>query len=229
MYKKANLTVLIATVLLAFCSCVKNDPPVANPGTVNLNVINAITDTSIVINYYINGARQNSVTGIYPLANSGYSAVNRGETVIAFRRLFDNQNYNYADTLFTLPVKLDSAASNVSYSLFLSGLNRNSAFLIKDTLASDAKNALLRFVPATQEMPQVRVYLNDTLRFTSSSFKAVSAFIPVGNGKKTIRISPLNTNEVLYTSNITLNAGTIYTLFSQGRRNSFRAGLIVNQ
>lgn len=227
MFKSLHLACLLAAVTLALASCVKNDAPVPSLGTVNLNVINAVTDTAI--NYYINGARQNSVTGIYPLSANGYSTVNIGQTNLAFRRLFDNQNYNYADTLFTLPVKFDSVAAGVRYSLFVSGLTRSTAFLIKDTLTSDAKNAMLRFVQASLSVKSLRVYLNDTLRFTTNGFKVVSKFTAVGNGKKVLKITPLNTNEVLYTSNITLTESRIYTLFTQGRQNNFRAGLILNQ
>ncbi|MDT3403083.1 DUF4397 domain-containing protein [Mucilaginibacter terrae] len=227
MPKHLRLTCLLAAFMLALAACVKNDAPVPTPGTVNLNVINAVTDTAI--NYYINGARQNSVTGIYPLSANGYTSVNIGQTTIAFRRLFDNQNYNYADTLFTLPVKLDSVGSGVRYSLFIGGLTRSTAFMIKDTLESDSKNAMLRFVQASPSVKNMRVYLNDTLRFTTNSFKAISKFIAVGNGKKVLKVTPVNTNDVLYTSNVTLTEGRIYTLFSQGRQNNFRVGLIINQ
>lgn len=227
MPKSLHIVYLALLVALGFTSCVKNDAPVPSPGTVNLNVINAVTDTAI--NYYINGTRQNSVTGIYPLSANGYTSANIGQTTIAFRRLFDNQNYNYADTLFTLPVKLDSVAAGVRYSLFVSGLTRGTAFVIKDTLESDSKNAMLRFVAASPSVKSMRVYLNDTLRFTTNTFKAVSKFTAVGNGKKVLKVTPITTNDVLYTSNVTLTEGRIYTLFSQGRQNNFRVGLILNQ
>lgn len=227
MLKNLHLICLLAILAMGIAACVKNDAPVPTPRTVNVNVINAVTDT--VINFYINGTRQNSVTGIYPLGSNGYTPLAIGQTTIAFRRLFDNQNFNYADTLFTLPVKLDSMASEIRYSLFVSGLTRSTAFLVKDTLTSDSKNAMLRFIVASPSVKGLRVYLNDTLRFTTSTFKATSKFIAVGNGRKELKVRALNTDDVLYTTSFTLNEGRIYTLFSQGRSNAFRVGLNINQ
>ena len=227
MLKNLHLTCLLAVFAMGMAACVKNDAPVPTPQTVNVNVINAVTDT--VINFYINGTRQNSVTGIYPLGANGYTSLAVGQTTIAFRRLFDNQNFNYADTLFTLPVKLDSVASDVRYSLFVSGLTRKTAFVIKDTLTSDSKNAMLRFVEASPSVKGLRVYLNDTLRYTTSAFEQTSAFIPVGNGKKELKIRGLNTDDVIYTTSFTLDVSRMYTLFSQGRSNGFRVGLTINQ
>jgi hypothetical protein len=216
----------LAAVLLALASCVKNDPAVATNSPVNVNVINASEE---VLNYYLNGTRQNGVTGIFPLGATGYTQIPRGNQLLAFRRQFDKYQYIDADTLFTMPVRLDSVGPTVRYSMFIAGINRNAAFTILDTLVSDTKNAKLRFVAASAGVTGVRVYLNDTLRFTVNAFKSVSTFNPVGNGQKIIKIRPASADNVLYTSTVTLNAGTNYTLFSAGSGANFRAGLVLNQ
>jgi hypothetical protein len=215
-----------AALLLAMVSCVKNDPAVATAPPVSVNIINASEE---VLNFYLNGTRQNNITGLFPLGANGYTSIPSGNQLLAFRRQFNTTNFNNADTLFTLPLRLDMVPSTIRYSVFLTGTSRSTAFTILDTLQNDDKNARLRFVAASAEVTGLRVFLNDTLRFTSSAFKAKSSFIPVGNGSKVIKICPATSNNVLYTSTVTLNINSNYTLFSAGRDTSFRAGLLLNQ
>jgi hypothetical protein len=216
----------LAASLLMLASCVKNDPAVQINESVNVNVINASEE---VLNYYLNGTRQNGVTGIFPLGANGYTAIPGGDQSLAFRKQFNTSQFTNADTLFTLPVRLDTVGPNVrNYSIFTAGTTRSTAFTILDTLVSDDKNAKLRFVAASPAVTGIRVYLNDTLRFTSSAFKSVSTFNPVGTGQKIIKIRPANSDNVLYTSTITLDKGTNSTLFSAGSGANFRAGLVRN-
>ena len=226
MSKSITYIFSLAALMLALASCVKNDPAVIVNDPVNVNVINASEE---VLNFYLNGTRQNSVTGIFPLGANGYTQIPEGNQLLAFRKQFNTTQFTNADTLFTLPVRLDSVGSTVSYSIFIAGTTRSTAFTILDTLVGDAKNAKLRFVAASPAVTGLRVFLNDTLRFTSSAFKSVSTFNPVGNGQKVIEIRPANSNDVLYTSTVTLNANLNYTLFSAGSGANFRAGLVLNQ
>ena len=227
MNNKVHVLGLLGVLFISLAACVKNEPTIRDPKTVQVNVINA-TDT--VINFYLNGTRQNSLTGIYPLAANGYTALPIGTQLLAFRKLFDNQNFNDADTLFTLPVKLDSVASNTRYSVFAAGGRRNTAFTILDTLTSSTTTARLRFVVASPTVTGLRVFLNDTLRFTGSAFKSVSTFNEVSAGQKQVKIyAASNSTTPLYTGTIILSKGVIYTLFSQGTTANFKAGLLVNQ
>lgn len=226
MSKSITYLFSLAAIIVTLASCVKNDPAVVTGGAVSVNVINASEE---VLNFYLNGTRQNSVTGIFPLGANGYTPIPRGNQLLAFRKQFNTASFKDADTLFTLPVKLDSVGSTVRYSIFTAGTTRSNAFTILDTLESDSKNARLRFVTASPQATAFRVFMNDTLRYTSSKFKAVSTFSPVGNGQKVIKIRPATGDNVLYTSTITLNAGLSYTLFSAGSGANFRAGLVLNQ
>jgi len=226
MYKNITYIFSLAALIFALASCVKNDPAVVVNDPVNVNVING---SDQVLNFYLNGTRQNSVTGIFPLGANGYTQIPEGNQLLTFRKQFNTTKFTDADTLFTLPVRLDSVGPTVRYSIFTAGTTRNRSFIILDTLQSDAKNAKLRFVVASPDVTGLRVYLNDTLRFTSSVFKSVSTFNPMGNGQKIIKIRPAIGDNVLYTSTVTLNAGISYTLFSAGSGTNFRAGLVLNQ
>jgi len=225
MHKIIYYIISFTALTMALASCVKNDVPVPSNGSVSVNVINASEE---VLNFYLNGTRQNNVSGIFPLGATGYSAIARGNQVAAFRKQFNTTKFTDADTLFTLPIRLDSVGTGVRYSVFIAGTTRSTAFTILDTTAIDQKNARLRFISASPAVTGLRVYLNDTLRFTSNAFKSVSTFNPVGNGQKIIKIRPLNSNNDLYTSTVTLNAGLSYTLFSAGSGANFRAGLVLN-
>lgn len=227
MIKEVRYIGLLAAVLFLLASCLKDEPTVTTTQTVSVNVVNATTVNAI--NFYLNGTRQNSVTGIYPLAANGYTALPLGNQVLAFKRLFNNQNFENADTLFTLPVRLDTLkSSDQRYSIFAGGFTRSTAFMVKDTIVSDTKNAKIRFVVASPEVTGMRVFMNDTLRFTSSAFKSVSTFKAVGNGQKVIKIFNGSSTTPIYTATVTLVANNVYTLFTAGNATTFKAGLISN-
>jgi hypothetical protein len=221
-----NLRILSLLAFCALASCVKNDPIIRNNAGVNVNVINA---TDEVINFYLNGTRQNSVTGIYPLAANGYVSIPFGSKLFTFRKLFNNQSFVNADTLFTLPVQLDSVGAGTRYSIFAGGLTRSTAFVLKDVLEPDAKSAKMRFVVASPNTTGLRVFIDDALFLTGGAFKSATNFEILPTDKKIkIDILPATGTVPLYTTTFTFPAGSIYTLFSQGSGNTFKAGLILN-
>lgn len=225
--KNLRVTGLLAAYMLLMAACVKNDPPVATQPAVSINVINATED---VLNFYLNGTRQNSTTGISPLGANGTVSIPYG-SVLTFKKQFDRFSYENADVLFTVPVNVDTVGTSKQYTLFAAGQTSNDAFFLRDTLVSDSKNAKLRFVVASPEVTKLKVSLNDTVRFTTTIFKQASIFTPVGNGAKTLIIRDADTNEVLFTTRIALAVNNNYTLFTQGKRGvnpTFRAGLIIN-
>ncbi|WP_342646915.1 DUF4397 domain-containing protein [Mucilaginibacter sp. CSA2-8R] len=232
MIKKVFFTGLCAASLYLLAACVKNDPPPANNPNVSVDVVNA---SSSIINFYIDGARQSIITGINPLASNGYVQTASGARTFTFKQLFNTDSFKNADTLFSLPVPLDYRKDTLSttyrYSVFLSGLARNTAFVLRDTLQADSKNAKVRFVTSSPSMPAFRVFFNDTLVYNSSTFKSVKGFRPFSASIKRVDIKPVNGNNILYTTNITVLAGRSYTLFTQDESTStkFRAGLITNQ
>jgi hypothetical protein len=227
MMKYLPVTSLFAILLMALAACVKNDPPIPDATTVNINVVNGSED---VLNYYLNGTRQNSTTGIFPLGASGYTAIPYGG-LLTFKRVFNNQTFENADALFSVPVNVDTTDADNSYSLFVAGLTAENAFFVRDTLTGDSKNARLRFVVASPQVTKLQVYLNDTLRFATTTFKSNSGFNLVGNGVKRLEIKDANTGAVLYSTSFSLMVSRVYTLFTQGNtaNSTFKAGLISNQ
>jgi hypothetical protein len=232
MIKKVFFTGLCAASLYLLAACVKNDPAPVKNTTVNVDVVNA---TDEVLNFYVDGTRQSILTGINPLASNGYVPISVGARTFTFKKLFKTDTFANVDTLFSLPLQLafkkDTLSTTYRNSIFLGGLTRSTAFVLSDTLQTDAKNAKVRFVTASSKMPAFRVFFNDTLVYNSSSFKAVKGFTPYSASVKKVDIRPVNGNNVLYTTNITVLAGGLYTLFTQdaGANSPFRAGLITNQ
>ncbi len=226
MIKKVFFTGLCVAGLYLLAACVKNDPAPVRNANVNVDVVNA---TDSILNFYVDGTRQSILTGINPAASNGYTAVPYGERTFTFKFLLNKINFNNVDTIFSLPVKLDSGSTSDRYSLFVGGFVRSQAFVVKDAIAADSKNAKVRFVTASPNMPAFRVYFNDTLVYTSSAFKGVQAYTAATPSIKKVNIRPVNGNNILYTTNITVSAGRSYTLFTQGANSTFRAGLITNQ
>lgn len=227
MIRNLPVTALMAIMLFVMSACVKNDPPIATQPTVNINVVNATED---VLNFYLNGTRQNSTIGISPLGANGVVPIPYG-SVLTFKKQFDRFTYENADVLFTVPVNVDTAGTNRRYTLFAAGQTSADVFFVRDTLVSDAKNAKLRFVVASPEVTKLKVSMNDTLRFTTTIFKQKSIFTTVGNGAKNLVIRDADTNEILFTTKLILTVNNNYTLFTQGKRGAnptFRAGLITN-
>lgn len=226
MTKKVFFTGLCAAGLYLLAACVKNDPAPVKNANVSVDVVNA---TDNILNFYVDGTRQSIITGVNPLASNGYTPIPYGTHTFSFKNQFDKNNFSNADTLFTLPVKLDSGSTNDRYSIFVGGFIRSQAFMVKDNITADSKNAKVRFVTASPNMPAFRIYFNDTLVYTSSAFKAVQAYTTVTPSIKKVNIRPVSTNNILYTTNITVSAGRSYTLFTQGANATFRAGLVTNQ
>ena len=226
MTKNLFVTALFAVLLLFMAACIKNDAPVPEATTVNVNVVNASDE---VLNFYLNGTRQNSTIGIFPLGASGYAGIPYGG-LLTFKRVFNNQSFENAEALFSVPVNVDTTGTQTRYSLFAAGLTSSNAFFVRDTISSDSKNAKLRFIVASTQVTKLKVYLNDTLRFATTEFKSSSGFNLVGNGLKRLEIKDGNTDARLYNTSFTLTAGTSYTLFTQGNtaNSTFKAGLIVN-
>jgi hypothetical protein len=229
MIKYLPITGLLTLLVLTLAACVKNDAPVPVAQTVSINVINASEE---VLNFYTNGTRQNSSIGLFPLSANGYTNIPYGG-LLTFKKVFNNQTFENADVLFSVPVDVDTTgANNRQYSLFTAGLTSSSAFYTRDTIVTDSKNAKLRFVVASPQVTNLDVFMNDTLRFSTKAYKSASTFNAVGNGVKRLQIRAANSSTVLYSTSVTLAVGRCYTLFTQGNTGAnptFKAGLIVNQ
>jgi hypothetical protein len=212
---------------LALTGCVKDEPFVTTPPTTGITVINAVSDT--VINFYYNGVRQSALTGIFPLQASALTSIPRGSQMLTFKQLYNNQSLNSVDTLFTLPVQIDSLGNNQRLNIYVGGINRSTAFKVIDTIVTDAQNARLKLVVASPRVTALRVFVGGNLEFTTSAFKTVRPYKNVGTGNKLIQIFPATGNTPIYSSTVALTGGRAYTLFTSGAGNSFRAGLITNQ
>lgn len=224
------LAAFIATWLVA--ACTKGDETLpAEPAPAQLNVINTTNQT---INFYLNGTRQNDF-GIVAGNLTGYQSVPSGLQLYAFKNSFDRRNFENADTLFTIPLQLDSVG-NRKYSLFVTGNTRSAAIFTADTLVADtsSKNAKLRFVHAAATLPALRVVVNDTVRYNNAAYRSVSNFATIGVGIKNISIYPANSSSPLLSTRQTIAPGRIYTLFIRGAvggtgEAALTARLMVNQ
>jgi hypothetical protein len=219
MNRKPYYYLLAALMIIGLAiSCKKGDDTLpAAPRATRLNVINTSSQT---INFYVNGSRQNTAA-IVPGGYTGYTNVPVGEQQYAFKPAFDRNNYATADTLFTLPVKLDTAQV---YSFFVSGATRSSVIVARDIINGNVPpgKALVRFVQASADLPSLRVVMNDTLQYSNSAYKSVSDFKPLNVGEKVIQIYTENGNTPLFSITQTLTS-RYYTLFVQGKLNPSRA------
>ncbi|MBS7566405.1 DUF4397 domain-containing protein [Mucilaginibacter sp. Bleaf8] len=224
------LIVFIAVGIIS--SCKKGDDSVPRVSTGPL--LNVVNTTSETIDFYVNGVRQNTA-GILPAGSTGYLTVPFGNQQFAFKEGFDRVNLSNTDTLFTLPLKLDSLP-NIRYSVFASTNNRSGAIVTVDTLITDTTRNIsrIRFVHAAANVPALRITMNDTLVFDNATYKSVSTFKRVTARLKTIKVYNGSATSPLATLTATLAAQRLYTLFVKGSLNgtgdaAFEAKLITNQ
>ncbi len=222
-------SVLVILLVSLIAACAKNDPAPDTPVNVPMSVINASVRPNDVFNFYLKGTRQ-TTTSVLNGAGTNFLQIPVGQQILSIKGLFDNQNYNNADTLLTFPYNVAQLGSTERYLFFVGGPARSSAFMVRDTAVTDQANALLKFVSVSAAVPAVTVYMNDTLRFTSKAFGGVNRYVKVGNGLKAIKIFvPGNTTPIL-TANVRLNVDSVYTLYSYGGSGAnFRIGLLRGQ
>jgi hypothetical protein len=200
--------------LAALFSCGKDNNATANGSNVQLLIANLSPDL-YPVEFYINNQRQGGTT------TYGY-----GTTPAYFNLAITNQQLQIRSPRRTGNIfKIDTPLrSNSRYSLYIIGLWADSTyrgiFLPDDTaqLAPVGKGGRLRFINASPGTTSYDVWANGTLAIKNVKFSAVSPYITMPAGGYTFRIfaSGNTTTELASTSNISIQEGHLYTLYTKG-------------
>jgi hypothetical protein len=226
------LSLLFLTIITGLLSCKDKDLVPASSPTTPVNVINATTDT---INFYVNGTRQNDLSNIYPSGAIGYLNIATGS------QTYQVKKSRTGILLFDLPYKLDTSTY---YSIFVAGETADKAFLTVDSLSaagakldSDATSTtcMIRFVNAAPTVGSLNVNVGkgDTVNLTNCAFKYAGSFTQIKQGQKEVKIYLAGSSIPKIDTTLTLTAGSIYTLFTQGKTTGtgtgvFSVSLIIN-
>jgi hypothetical protein len=205
-----NTRVSILFFIAAFAvlaSCKNNDNVFPKKVSTALNVINASGD---VLNFYINGTRQNNTT-IISGGQSFYLPVPAG-----------TQNYQFkisksTDVLFSVPLTLRDSVNNSLYVTEATTSRSFSTIDVLDTTGINLKSkAKIRFVNASPDAGDLNVTVGSKVSFTAISYKITAAFALVDAGLTEMKVNLAGSNTAKIDTSITLQAGHMYTLFSKG-------------
>ncbi len=212
------LLLFFIAAIVGLSACKKNNDTPTVTSTAFLNIVNASTDT---VNFYLNGTRLNNNSNLYPAGSSGYFSVTDGQQNYQVKKLF-NPVTNTVQTLFSIPLKLDSAGD---YSLFITDGTLVNSFSTKDVLLAvpdtlATTNCYVRFVNASPGTTNFDLAVGDTVKFTNVPFKSVSGFQLVGvSGLKPISIYQTGSATPIISGHIALTPGYSYTFYSYGKLN----------
>ena len=219
---KFKLLVFTAFIgMIITTSCKKgNDAPITTETTL-INFLNAGADT---LNLYVNGSRLNTLSSLYSLGSTGYLNTPLGKQNYQVKK---NRNPNVLVSL-SLPLEADNI-----YSLFVTDGTPENTFTSLDDLSPVADTTGVRFVNTSPKAGDMDVFMNDTLKFKTATFKSASVFLPVSAGIKHIVIYKAGTKEVLSDETRTLQLQRAYTLFTKAALTTGSAtsntGLIINR
>lgn len=225
-----RLSVLLAFIFivgLSACNKKNNDAPTVALKS-SLNIVNASADT---VNFYLNGTRLNNNSNLYPLVSTGYlTNILAGSQNFQVKKMF-NPVTSTVQTLFTIPLKLDTGTN---YSLYIAGETLDNAFLIPDFTQAQANQlasmtntgdtvqttSLVRFVNASPTVGNLDIAIGDTVKFTNVPFKTAENFTLINSGSKIpFNIYKSGTTTPLTTGTLVLSPGTAYTVYSKGALN----------
>jgi hypothetical protein len=210
------LLITAGTLLLPFVSsCGKGAN--ANPTGLNtqLQIVNLSPDIQPV-NLYLNFIRESTTTYTYP-TGSGYFFISTLVPPLQLR----------SATLAPINlITIDSVLKpNSKYTLFITGFKKDST-IKKSILSLDTATipplgrGLVRFVHASPTSPRLDLKANGTAakQWTSIAFDSVTSYVqlPVGNYNFTINVSTTQNKIETQLSNITIQDGRAYTIYTQG-------------
>ncbi|HEY4323139.1 MAG TPA: DUF4397 domain-containing protein [Mucilaginibacter sp.] len=211
---------IVLTILL---SCKNNDNVFPKVVSSYLNVVNASPD---VLNFYLNGTRQNNTSSIFPAGQSFYITVPAGSQDYEFKKA------GSSNIFFRIPLNLKDSVNNSLYVIDGSTASTYSTvdFLPPDTIATDTQ---IRFANVSPDAGPLDVFVGDTINFKSSAFKTSTVFLPTGSGQKKVKIYQTGAAIPKVDTTITFEPGRIYTLFSKGLINgkgpaAFGVGVVIN-
>lgn len=210
------LLVTVGTLLLPFISsCGKGAN--ANPTGLNtqLQIVNLSPDI-LPVNLYLNFIKENSTNYTYP-TNSGYFYISTLQPPMQLR------------TATLAPINLvtidSTLKANSKYTLFITGFRsdssiKNSLLLLDTATVPPLGRGLVRFIHCSPTSPPLDLKANGTgsTQWTAIAFNKVSKYVqlPVGNYNFTINLSTSPDNVQFQLSNVTIQDGRAYTIYTQG-------------
>ncbi len=209
---KTYVTVAILAVTMLFvASCSDDDDDNiinSTPATSTVMVIHASPDApgvDVVID------NNTAVTGLGFPQNTGYVDLTAGTRNVQVRA---------SGTTITVINENLSLAENATYSVFaVDYLDEISVLVLEDNLAAPAAGkAHVRFVHLSPNAPAVDIGVkNGPVVFPDVEFKEFVGFTPLDAGTYDLEVRLAGTDTVvLPLDGITLQAGTIYTVFAKG-------------
>lgn len=222
MIKRLYIVYFFAAVL-AFESCKNNDSVFTPVLYAGVNVVNASGD---ILNFYLNGTRQNNSSSLYPGSQSYYLPVPQGAQNFQFKKA------GTFNVLFSVPLTLKDS---ISYSLYVSGETADKSFSTIDSLYLDTvtNSTQIRFVNASPDAGNLDAYIGDTLNYKSRKFTSSSVFLATGSGIKVVKVYQTDSTTAIIDTPITFQPGDIYTVFTRGLikgtgSSKFNVGIVLN-
>lgn len=205
---------VVIVVVLASCM---DDKGVEGPAG-KIMMVNAATGVEDGLEIQLNGRKAN-ISDVPYTGNTGYLTVNNGDYDLIISE-------SGADAIYHDP-KLEIESGN-SYSLFVFGSDSVKAFQVEDNLGDTSNTkARLRFFNFTENTPMLNVststgvsivpiFPNRSIETFASAIEH-SAFITVDEGTYAIKlVNSFNTEILLDSMELALEAGHSYTLFASG-------------
>lgn len=214
-YKKGLLLFTAPVWILLVCfiaSCGKSNN--ITGANTQLQIINLSSDIG-PLNLFINSVKQSLTTYTYT-NNSGYFFLNSLTPPIQFRT---------ADAAaLNIPYEIDTVLrSNSKYTLFITGYKadgtiKNSVLSLDTATLPAIGRAKVRFANMSPSSPNLDIRANDTLAFNNVKFDSISRYIslPTGNYNFTINAHSTPTKVEITLTNVTIQDGRAYTIYSQG-------------
>ncbi|MCR8558246.1 DUF4397 domain-containing protein [Mucilaginibacter sp. BJC16-A38] len=206
------LILLFVAAAIGLSSCKNNDNVFPKQVSAFYKIINGSSDT---LNYYLNGTRQNNGSSLFPGgATTYYLAVPAGSDNFQFKK------NGALDVLFSVPEKL---GDSVTYSLYIYGPSVDQTFKTTDVFNPDTSTVVdkitqARFVNVSPDIGDLDVYVGDTLKYQTGTFKS-SNFITFGKGVKDVKVYLAGTKTLAKDTTFTMTDHTIYTIYSHGLKN----------
>lgn len=230
--KSPILSILLSVIAMVLVismivSCGKENN--ASPAGLNtkLNIINVSPDV-LPVDFYIALRKQNAKPFIYSVP-SGYLYLSTLATPLQIRTLTNTTIFSRNTPLIT----------NCGYSIFITGLvgdKTDTAIMVTDTDAVPTKGrGKVRFINASARPVSIDLYANGTPAFQKKGFLSVSEYLEIPAGIYDFKLYSTGTTTILKDmTNITIQDGRLYTLYSYGiagRTDSaaFNAGMITNR
>lgn len=105
------------------------------------------------------------------------------------------------------------------------GLALTAAFV---TPAAAANDAMVRVIHASPDAPNVDVWLDGTMVLSDVPYEAVSAYLPVPAGDHNVKVTPTGSTTPVIDADVTLTAGTAYTIAAINPVASIAAAVLVD-